>query len=83
MGLSVFIVDYRGSGLSDGELPAEAMMYEDAQVARDYLKTQQETLHLRPLHRFVRETAVGKPTGVNGQAAPVSAGTRQGNFPEW
>lgn len=41
MGFSVFIVDYRGSGRSDGEVPAETTMYEDAQVAWDYLKTRQ------------------------------------------
>ncbi len=37
MGLSVFLFDYRGYGLSDGGFPSEAKVYADAQRAWDYL----------------------------------------------
>ncbi len=36
-GLSAFIIDYRGYGLSKGKFPSEAQVYEDAEVAWDYL----------------------------------------------
>ena len=37
IGYSVFLVSYRGYGLSDGEFPTEAQMYSDADVAWNYL----------------------------------------------
>ena len=37
-GFSVLAIDYRGFGLSDGELPSEATAYEDAQAAWGELK---------------------------------------------
>ena len=40
MGLSVLLVSYRGYGESDGEFPAEAKMYADAEAAWEYLVTQ-------------------------------------------
>ena len=36
-GFSVFAIDYRGFGKSDGELPSEATVYEDARVAWQWL----------------------------------------------
>jgi pimeloyl-ACP methyl ester carboxylesterase len=36
-GFSVFAIDYRGFGKSDGELPSEATVYEDARVAWKWL----------------------------------------------
>ena len=36
-GFSVFAIDYRGFGKSDGELPSEASVYEDARVAWQWL----------------------------------------------
>ena len=40
MGLSVLLISYRGYGKSDGEFPAEAKMYADAEAAWEYLVTQ-------------------------------------------
>ena len=36
-GFSVFAIDYRGFGKSDGELPSEATVYEDARAAWQWL----------------------------------------------
>ncbi|WP_180274553.1 alpha/beta hydrolase, partial [Tychonema bourrellyi] len=40
LGLSVFLIDYRGYGKSQGEFPTESQVYEDAQLAWDYLVKQ-------------------------------------------
>ena len=37
LGLSVFAIDYRGYGKSQGDFPSESQVYEDAQLAWDYL----------------------------------------------
>jgi uncharacterized protein len=37
LGYSVFLVDYRGFGQSEGEFPTEAQVYEDARAAWNYL----------------------------------------------
>ena len=37
LGLSVFMIDYRGYGLSDGDFPSEEWTYEDARAAWTYL----------------------------------------------
>ena len=41
LGLSVFAIDYRGYGKSQGDFPSESQVYEDAQLAWDYLVKQQ------------------------------------------
>jgi uncharacterized protein len=40
LGLSVFLIDYRGYGKSQGEFPTESQVYEDAELAWDYLVKQ-------------------------------------------
>jgi len=40
LGLSVFVMDYRGYGKSQGDFPTESQVYEDAQLAWDYLVKQ-------------------------------------------
>ncbi|MEG4440990.1 alpha/beta fold hydrolase [Microcoleus sp. AT9_B5] len=40
LGLSVFTIDYRGYGKSQGDFPSESQVYEDAQLAWDYLVKQ-------------------------------------------
>ncbi|MEO8754322.1 MAG: alpha/beta fold hydrolase [Casimicrobiaceae bacterium] len=40
-GFSVFAIDYRGFGKSDGDLPSEAMCYEDASAGWDWLVKRQ------------------------------------------
>jgi len=37
LGFSVFLIDYRGYGKSKGKFPTEKQVYEDAQIAYDYL----------------------------------------------
>ena len=36
-GFSVFAIDYRGFGQSDGEMPSEATVYEDARIGWQWL----------------------------------------------
>ena len=54
-GFSVFAIDYRGFGKSDGDLPSEATVYEDARVGwalgRRARARSRAPLHLRPLAR--------------------------------
>jgi uncharacterized protein len=40
LGLSVFLIDYRGYGNSQGDFPSESRVYEDVQLAWDYLVKQ-------------------------------------------
>ncbi|MEG5163600.1 alpha/beta fold hydrolase [Microcoleus sp. AT3-A2] len=40
LGWSVFVIDYRGYGKSQGDFPSESQVYEDAQLAWDYLVKQ-------------------------------------------
>ena len=40
LGLSIFLIDYRGYGKSQGDFPSESRVYEDAQLAWDYLVKQ-------------------------------------------
>ncbi|MBW3585233.1 MAG: lysophospholipase [Cyanobacteria bacterium 0813] len=40
LGLSVLVIDYRGYGKSQGDFPSESQVYEDAQLAWDYLVKQ-------------------------------------------
>ncbi len=42
LGFSVFMIDYRGYGKSDGQFPSESEVYRDSQVAWDYLIQQRE-----------------------------------------
>ncbi|NER28844.1 MAG: alpha/beta hydrolase [Symploca sp. SIO1C4] len=40
LGFSVLMIDYRGYGRSEGNFPSEARVYQDVQVAEDYLLKQ-------------------------------------------
>lgn len=42
LGFSVLVFDYRGYGLSEGSFPSEAQLYEDAQAAWNYLRSEKE-----------------------------------------
>ena len=42
LGLDVLLVEYRGYGLSEGDFPTEATLYEDAEAALAYLTTVRE-----------------------------------------
>jgi len=47
LGFSVLIPDYRGYGLSEGNFPTESQVYQDAQVAWDYLVKEKKILPQR------------------------------------
>ena len=42
LGYSVFLIEYRGFGLSEGDFPTELQLYQDAQVAWNYLIQKQQ-----------------------------------------
>lgn len=42
MGFSVFLIDYRGYGKSKGNFPSESQVYQDAQIAWNYLVKQKQ-----------------------------------------
>lgn len=42
LGYSVLLIDYRGFGLSEGKFPSESQVYQDAQVAWNYLTQKQQ-----------------------------------------
>jgi pimeloyl-ACP methyl ester carboxylesterase len=56
LGFSVFLVSYRGYGLSDGEFPSEAQMYADAEAAWNYLVKQK---HINPDRIFIYGHSIG------------------------
>jgi pimeloyl-ACP methyl ester carboxylesterase len=56
LGFSVFLVSYRGYGLSDGEFPSEDKVYADAQAAWNYLTEQQG---IKPNSIFIYGHSIG------------------------
>ena len=44
MGFSVFLIDYRGYGKSKGNFPSESQVYQDAQIAWNYLVKQKQII---------------------------------------
>ncbi|MBD2182930.1 alpha/beta fold hydrolase [Planktothrix sp. FACHB-1355] len=42
LGFSVFLIDYRGYGKSKGNFPTESQLYQDAEIAWNYLVNQQK-----------------------------------------
>lgn len=72
-GFSVLAIDYRGFGKSDGELPSEETVYEDAQVAWDRLLKLQPD----PGKRFLYGHSLGGAVAID-LAAKLSAGATAG-----
>jgi alpha-beta hydrolase superfamily lysophospholipase len=66
-GFSVLAIDYRGFGRSDGDLPSEKTVYEDAHAAWNWLVTQQPD----PARRFIYGHSLGGAVAVD-LAASVS-----------
>jgi alpha-beta hydrolase superfamily lysophospholipase len=60
-GFSVFAIDYRGFGKSDGDLPSEATVYEDARIAWDWLAARQPD----PARRYVYGHSLGGAVAVD------------------
>ena len=77
LGFSVLAIDYRGFGQSTPELPSEAMAYEDARAAWDWLATQ------RPqARRFVFGHSLGGAIAVHlaSQAQDLAGLMVEGSF---
>jgi alpha-beta hydrolase superfamily lysophospholipase len=64
-GFSVFAIDYRGFGRSDGDLPSEQTVYEDARTAWDWLAERQPD----PAKRFIYGHSLGGAVAVDLAAA--------------
>ena len=64
-GFSVFAIDYRGFGRSDGDLPSEETVYEDARAAWDWLSLKQPD----PAKRYIYGHSLGGAVAVDLAAA--------------
>jgi pimeloyl-ACP methyl ester carboxylesterase len=62
LGFSVFLVSYRGYGLSDGDFPSEAQMYADAEAAWNYLVKQK---HINPARIFIYGHSIGGAVAID------------------
>jgi uncharacterized protein len=73
-GFSVFAIDYRGFGRSDGDLPSEATVYEDARAAWQWLSSVEPD----PARRFIYGHSLGGAVAVDlaVQLASEGAGAR-------
>ena len=60
-GFSVFAIDYRGFGKSDGDLPSEASVYEDAQAAWRWVGLRR----LIPRARFIYGHSLGGAVAID------------------
>jgi alpha-beta hydrolase superfamily lysophospholipase len=62
MGFSVLLIDYRGYGRSEGKFPTEKRVYEDAEMALQYL-VQQQGIQLRDI--FLYGHSLGGAIAIN------------------
>ncbi len=60
-GFSVFAIDYRGFGKSDGDLPSEATVYEDARTGWDWVVAHEPD----PARRFIYGHSLGGAVAVD------------------
>jgi fermentation-respiration switch protein FrsA (DUF1100 family) len=60
-GFSVFAIDYRGFGKSDGDLPSEATVYEDARTGWDWVLAREPD----PARRFIYGHSLGGAVAVD------------------
>jgi fermentation-respiration switch protein FrsA (DUF1100 family) len=60
-GFSVFAIDYRGFGKSDGDLPSEASVYEDARAGWAWVMAHEPN----PAHRFIYGHSLGGAVAVD------------------
>jgi pimeloyl-ACP methyl ester carboxylesterase len=60
-GFSVFAIDYRGFGKSDGDLPSEATVYEDARTGWDWVVAREPD----PARRFIYGHSLGGAVAVD------------------
>ncbi|MBE9183252.1 alpha/beta hydrolase [Microcoleus sp. LEGE 07076] len=72
LGFSVLLIDYRGYGRSQGSFPSEARIYEDAEIAYNYLVKQRQ---LSPSEIFLYGHSMGGAVAVElAIAHPEAAG---------
>ena len=62
LGFSVLLVSYRGYGKSDGTFPSEALVYEDARSAWNYLV---EQLQIHPKHIYIYGHSLGGAVAID------------------
>ena len=75
-GFSVFAIDYRGFGKSDGDLPSETTVYEDARVGWGWV-----TAHERdPARRFIYGHSLGGAVAVDLAASLGARGEGAGGL---
>lgn len=74
MGFSVFAIDYRGFGKSDGDLPSEQMAYEDARAAWNWMAQQQPEASRRYIfgHSLGGAIAIDLAAGLAGPEAQAN-----------
>lgn len=75
-GFSVFAIDYRGFGKSDGDLPSESSVYEDAGAAWAWLAQHQPD----PSRRFIYGHSLGGAVAVDLAAALSANGGSAGGL---
>jgi uncharacterized protein len=72
MGFSVLLVDYRGYGKSGGGFPSESQVYEDAEIAWNFLI---RDLHADPGRTFIYGHSLGGAVAIElGRRHPEAAG---------
>jgi len=71
-GFSVLAIDYRGFGRSDGDLPSEAMAYEDARTSWEWLVKRQPD----PTRRFIYGHSLGGAVAIDLAASVAATGPR-------
>ena len=74
LGFSVFAIDYRGFGKSEGDLPSEKAVYEDARIGWDAMAK----LAPEPTRRFIYGHSLGGAIAVD-LAAALSKQSQAGN----
>ena len=75
-GFSVFAIDYRGFGKSDGDLPSEDSVYEDAQAAWRWLGERQPD----PTRRFIYGHSLGGAVAIDLAARLSADGAKVGGL---
>ena len=76
LGFSVFAIDYRGFGQSEGDLPSEKAVYEDARIGWDALAR----LEPDPARRFIYGHSLGGTIAVD-LAAALSKDAKKNHAP--
>lgn len=72
LGFSVLVIDYRGYGRSEGTFPTEAGIYQDSQIAWDYLVQQRK---IKPQNIFIYGHSLGGAVAIDlGVRQPQAAG---------